>query len=224
MAKHLLLFICPFLLIYSAQPLYIPVCDCNQAKTWGIIDINKPHYCQKGKLIHLTKHDFQTSIHLSPIKNPQLPGKDGLVNIEWNKKKDNRILLEWIFWQNLFTRNPSRFRFRMLGNDQQQEVWRKHDGKKLYYPVKPPPPWSFTASANGEGKWYSTGGYHALNYLVEKITQKIDLNCFYQSLCTTILVKANNLLLQLETFISILSFNGVFDIMLVVTYFYKSLG
>jgi hypothetical protein len=30
--------------------------------------------------------------------------------------------------------------------------------------------------------------------------------------------------LQLETFISILSFNGVFDIMLVVTYFYKSLG
>ena len=36
------------LFTYSALPLYIPVCDCNQAKTRGILDINKPYYSGKG--------------------------------------------------------------------------------------------------------------------------------------------------------------------------------
>jgi hypothetical protein len=34
--------------MYSALPLNIPVYDCNQAKIRGILDINKPHYCEKG--------------------------------------------------------------------------------------------------------------------------------------------------------------------------------
>ena len=49
MDKYLLLFLYQLIFTYSALPLYIAVCDCNQAKTRGILDINKPYYCQKGK-------------------------------------------------------------------------------------------------------------------------------------------------------------------------------
>ena len=49
MGKYQVLLIYQLIFTYSALSLYIPVCDCHQAKTRGILDINKPYYCQKGK-------------------------------------------------------------------------------------------------------------------------------------------------------------------------------
>jgi hypothetical protein len=59
MAKYLLLFVYQLLFTFSALPLNVPVCDCNQAKTRGILDINKPYYCQKGAID--TPHKPQTN-------------------------------------------------------------------------------------------------------------------------------------------------------------------
>jgi hypothetical protein len=86
MAKYLLLITYLLLFTYSALPLYIPVCDCNEAKTRGILDINKPYYCEKGKTDTARKPRLTTDYTLITKKKPTVTWK-GWSCQQWVKSK-----------------------------------------------------------------------------------------------------------------------------------------
>jgi hypothetical protein len=70
MANHIPVLICIAIIIHTVTNLYMPVGDCNNAKTRGILDINKPYYCQPNKTNVSNKNRFNTSYTLiTKMKN-----------------------------------------------------------------------------------------------------------------------------------------------------------
>ena len=86
MAKYLLLFVYQLLFTYSTWPLNVPVCDCNKAKTRGILDINKPYYCQNGAIDTPHKPRITSSYTLVTKQKPIVTWK-GWSCQQWIKSK-----------------------------------------------------------------------------------------------------------------------------------------
>jgi hypothetical protein len=165
MAKFLPLITYLLLFTYPVLPLYIPVCDCNQAKTRGILDINKPYYCEKGKTDTAQKPRLTTDYTLITKQKPTVTWK-GWSCQQWIKSKK----IVGSFWIGSFdttcsqqTRLVSALEcLEMINSRKCGESVMQNSAITL----------SFTASPTGEGKWYATREYHALNCLVEEITLK----------------------------------------------------
>ncbi|EFX65110.1 hypothetical protein DAPPUDRAFT_265208 [Daphnia pulex] len=64
----------------------MPVCDCNKAKTRGILDINKPYYCQPDKSSVSHKNRFNKNYTLITKQKPTLTWK-GWSCKQWTKSK-----------------------------------------------------------------------------------------------------------------------------------------
>jgi hypothetical protein len=77
--------------------LNVPVCDCNQAKTRGILDINKPYYCQRGTTDTPHKPRISSSYTLvtkqKPIdiveNNPEISSEELQ---EWRVEESNTLI------------------------------------------------------------------------------------------------------------------------------------
>ena len=164
MAKYLLLFVYQLLFTYSTWPLNVPVCDCNKAKTRGILDINKPYYCQNGAI---TPHKPRiTSTYTLVTKQKPIVTWKGWSCQQWVKS----IKIVGSFWIGSFDTIPSQ-QTRLVSA---LECWEMINSRKCGENLmqSSATTLSFTASPTGEGKWYATREYHALNCLVEEITLK----------------------------------------------------
>jgi hypothetical protein len=96
MATYLLLVTYLLLFTYSTISLHIPVCDCNQPKTRGILDINKPYYCEKGKTN--TTHQPRMITTHAGYQTEAYNNLEGMVlSTVGDIQKDSRILLDRIF-------------------------------------------------------------------------------------------------------------------------------
>ena len=165
MAEFLPLITYLLLFMYPVLPLYIPVCDCNQAKTRGILDINKPYYCEKEKTDTAHKPRVTTNYTLITKQRPTVTWK-GWSCQQWVESK--KIIGS--FWIGSFDTIPSQ-QTRLVSA---LECWEMINSRKCGENLmqNSATTLSFTASPTGEGKWYATREYHALNCLVEEITLK----------------------------------------------------
>ena len=165
MATYLLLVTYLLLFTYSEISLYIPVCDCNQPKIRGILDINKPYYCEKGKTNTTHKPRMITTYTLVTKQRPTITWK-GWSCQQWVKSK--KIIGS--FWIGSFDTTISQQTHLVSAPECLEMVNSKKCGENLMQ--ESATTLSFTASPTGEGKWYATGKYHTLNCLVEEITLK----------------------------------------------------
>jgi hypothetical protein len=167
MDKYLLLFLYQLIFTYSALPLYIPVCDCNQAKTRGILDINKPYYCQKGKTDTPHHLRIETNYTLVTKQKPIVTWK-GWSCKQWVKSKK----ITGSFWVGSYDTTYSQETHLVSALESWEMVNNKKCGENVMQ--ESATTMSFIASLTGEGKWYATREYHALNCLMEGITLRQD--------------------------------------------------
>ena len=165
MAKYSLLFVYQLLFTYSALPLNVPVCDCNQAKTRGILDINKPYYCQQGTNDTPHKPRISSSYTLVTKQKPIVTWK-GWSCQQWVKSK--KIIGS--FWIGSFDTTFSQETHLVPALECWDMVNNKKCGHNLMQASENT--MSFMASPTGKGKWYASRECHVLNCLVEKITLK----------------------------------------------------
>ena len=165
MAKYLLLFVYQLLFTYSTWPLNVPVCDCNKAKTRGILDINKPYYCQNGAIDTPHKPRIASTYTLVTKQKPIVTWK-GWSCQQWIKSKK----IVGSFWIGSFDTTFSQKTVLVSPIECWEMVNSRKCGDNLMQASDSTI--SFTASPTGEGKWYAIREYHVLNCLLEKITLK----------------------------------------------------
>ena len=165
MAKYLLLFVYQLLFTYSTWPLNVPVCDCNKAKTRGILDINKPYYCQNGAIDTPHKPRIASTYTLVTKQKPIVTWK-GWSCQQWIKSKK----IVGSFWIGSFDTTFSQKTVLVSPIECWEMVNSRKCGDNLMQASETTI--SFTTSPTGEGKWYATREYHVLNCLLEKITLK----------------------------------------------------
>ena len=86
MANHIPVLICIIITIHTATNLYMPVCDCNKAKTRGILDVNNPYYCTPTKAEISHKNRFVSNYTLITKQKPTTTWK-GWSCKQWVKSK-----------------------------------------------------------------------------------------------------------------------------------------
>ncbi len=163
MTNYIPVLICISIIIHTVTNLYMPVCDCNKAKTRGILDINKPYYCQPDKASIPHKNRFTTNYTLITKQRPTTTWK-GWSCKQWIKSKK----IVGSFWVGSFDTTYSQETHLVSPLECWEMVNNKKCGENAMQSGATT--LSFTASPVGEGKWYATREYHALNCLSEEIT------------------------------------------------------
>ena len=163
MTNHILVIICITIIIHTVTNLYIPVCDCNKAKTRGILDVNKPYYCQTDHADAPHKNRLTTNYTLITKQKPTTTWK-GWSCKQWVKSKK----IVGSFWVGSFDTTYSQETHLVSASECWEMVNNKKCGENAMQSGATT--LSFTASPVGEGKWYATREYHALNCLAEEIT------------------------------------------------------
>jgi len=141
----------------------MPVCDCNKAKTRGILDVNRPYYCQPNKAVTPHHRRFATNYTLITKQKPTTTWK-GWSCKQWVRSK-KIVGSFWIgsydttYTQETHLVSPLEC-WEMVNNRKCGENAMQSGATSL----------SFTSSPVGEGKWYATKEYHVLNCLAEEIT------------------------------------------------------
>jgi hypothetical protein len=145
----------------------MPVCDCNKAKTRGILYVNRPYYCQPNKAATLHHRRFDTNYTVVTKQKPTRTWK-GWSCKQWVKSK--KII--GYFWIGTYdtTYNQETHLVTPL------ECWEIVNSRKCGENAmqSSATSLSFTSSPIGEGKWYATREYHVLNCLAEEITLRQD--------------------------------------------------
>ncbi|EFX73347.1 hypothetical protein DAPPUDRAFT_109816 [Daphnia pulex] len=145
----------------------MPVCDCNKAKTRGILDVNRPYYCQPNKAATQHHRRFDTNYTLVTKQKPTTTWK-GWFCKQWIKSKK----IVGSFWIASYdtTYNQETHLVTPL------ECWEMVNNRKCGENAMQSgaTSLSFTSSPVGEGKWYATREYHVLNCLAEEITLRQD--------------------------------------------------
>jgi len=167
MAIHITGIIYIIITVQTVSNLYMPVCDCNKAKTRGILDVNRPYYCQPNKAVIPHHRRFDTNYTLVTKQKPTTTWK-GWSCKQWVKSKK----IVGSFWigsydttynQETHIVSPLEC-WEMINNRKCGENAMQSGATSL----------SFTSSPVGEGKWYATREYHVLNCLAEEITLRQD--------------------------------------------------
>ena len=155
-------FICLLTLITLTAALEITVCDCKAAKSRGILDIEKPHYCQPGKT-NLKYTQIQTEYTLITLQKPTVTWK-GYSCQQWTKTK--KIIGS--FWIGSFDTTYAQTTKLVDTTDCWNMVLNRKCGDQVMQSSATSS--SYMATPAGEGAWYDTKIYELTNCLVEEIT------------------------------------------------------
>ena len=130
-----------------------------------ILDVIKSYYCQLGKTETLHKPRVQTNYTLITKQRPTVTWK-GWSCTQWIKSK--KIIGS--FWIGSYDTTYSQETHMVYVLECWEMINSKKCGDNLMQKSATAP--SFTALPTGDGKWYATREYHALNCLVKEITLK----------------------------------------------------
>ena len=156
------LFICLLTHIAATSTLEITVCDCKAAKSRGILDIDKPYYCQPG-LTNLNYTIISTTYQLITLQKPTITWK-GYSCQQWIKRKT----VIGSFWIGSFDTTYAQETKLVNTTDCWNMVLNRKCGDHVMQSSGTSS--SFIATPIGEGAWYDTKNYEIINCLVEEIT------------------------------------------------------
>lgn len=156
------LFLCILTTFQTANTIYSSVCDCKNAKTRGILDINSPYYCDKDNLEINHQRRFPTNYTLMTKQKPIKTWK-GWTCKQWVKTKK----ITGSFWIGSFDTVFSQ-ETKLITP---LECWDMVNDKKCggNNMQSSPTTISFTATPTGEGAWYATREYHGRNNFKTRI-------------------------------------------------------
>ncbi|KAI9550707.1 hypothetical protein GHT06_006210 [Daphnia sinensis] len=161
--QTILLTLCLLQHINPTHPIYATVCDCNNVKIRGILDLESPYYCNNDAMEKQYSTRIPTSYTLITNQKPAATWK-GWTCRQWTKTKK----ITGSFWIGSFDTIYSQ-ETKLITP---LECWRMVNDKKCgeNNMQTGPTSISFTATPTGEGKWYTIKEYHTLNCIAEKIT------------------------------------------------------
>ncbi|KAI9553657.1 hypothetical protein GHT06_021584 [Daphnia sinensis] len=161
--QTILLTLCLLQYINPTHPIYATVCDCNNVKIRGILDLESPYYCNNDAMENQHSTRIPTSYTLITNQKPAATWK-GWTCRQWTKTKK----ITGSFWIGSFDTTYSK-ETKLITP---LECWRMVNDKKCgeNNMQTGPTSISFTATPTGEGKWYAVKEYHTLNCIAEQIT------------------------------------------------------
>ncbi|KAI9565109.1 hypothetical protein GHT06_008877 [Daphnia sinensis] len=161
--QTILLTLCLLQYINPTHPIYATVCDCNNVKIRGILDLESPYYCNNDAMEKQHSTRIPTSYTLITNQKPAATWK-GWTCRQWTKTKK----ITGSFWIGSFDTIYSQ-ETKLITP---LECWRMVNDKKCgeNNVQTGPTSISFTATPTGEGKWYAIKEYHTLNCVAEQIT------------------------------------------------------
>ncbi|KAI9557148.1 hypothetical protein GHT06_016955 [Daphnia sinensis] len=162
--QTILITLCLLQYINPTHPIYATVCDCNNVKIRGILDLESPYYCNNDAMEkqHSTSR-IPTSYTLITNQKPAATWR-GWTCRQWTKTKK----ITGSFWIGSFDTIYSQ-ETKLITP---LECWRMVNDKKCgeNNMQTGPTSISFTATPTGEGKLYAIKEYHTLNCIAEQIT------------------------------------------------------